>query len=125
MSSPAHPEHNKNERIIHFPCFPLFDLSSACLEPCDVPRFYFKEALNDPVPGRQPYAAVPSALASALSETPMAHPIPWQPTVRIAELKGTETGAVRWQVGLLTNRVARGPEQRELRLPTIGARAFL
>ena len=41
------------------------------------------------------------------------------------ELKETETGAVRSQAGLSTNRVAGGTKQRELRLPAIGARAFL
>ena len=45
--------------------------------------------------------------------------------VRTAEWRETESGAVRSQAGLKTNRVAMSTEQRELRLPALGARAFL
>ena len=44
---------------------------------------------------------------------------------KTAEWRETEAGAVRSQAGLLTNRVAGSTEQRELRLPALGARAFL
>ena len=47
-------------------------------------------------------------------------------TVRTVRKKEeAETGVMRSQAGLLTNRVAGSTEQRELRLPAIGARAFL
>ena len=46
-------------------------------------------------------------------------------TVRMAESRETEAGAVRSQAGLWTNTVAGSTEQGELRLPAIGARAFL
>lgn len=45
-------------------------------------------------------------------------------SLRAAESKGTETGAVGSQAGLSTNRVPGSTEQRELRLPASRARAF-
>lgn len=45
--------------------------------------------------------------------------------VRMVESREKEAGAVRSQAGLSINRVAGSTELRELRLHTIGARAFL
>ena len=45
-------------------------------------------------------------------------------SVRTAESKMTETGAVRLQAGLSTSRAGRSTEQRELRLPAIGGKGF-